>query len=39
MKANADNIKFYRDHEAEITKKTKDLQAEMKAAGMGGDEE
>jgi hypothetical protein len=33
MKANPDNIKFYREHEAEITKKTADLQAEMKAAG------
>ena len=39
MKANADNIKFYEEHEAEITRKTKDLQAEMKAAGMGNDEE
>ena len=33
MKANPDNVKFYREHEAEITKKTADLQAEMKAAG------
>lgn len=39
MKANADNIKFYEEHEAEIARKTKDLQAEMKAAGMGNDEE
>ena len=33
MKANPDNIKFYREHEAEITRKTQELQAEMKAAG------
>jgi len=33
MKANPDNVRFYREHEAEITKKTADLQAEMKAAG------
>lgn len=33
MKANPDNIKFYREHEAEITRKTSALQAEMKAAG------
>jgi hypothetical protein len=38
MKANPDNIKFYRDHEAEITRKTKELQAEMKAAGMANEE-
>ena len=37
MKANPDNIKFYREHEAEITKKTADLQAEMKAAGGSDD--
>jgi len=33
MKANPDNVKFYREHEAEITRKTTALQAEMKAAG------
>ena len=38
MKANPDNIKFYREHEAEITRKTKELQAEMKAAGMANEE-
>jgi cell fate (sporulation/competence/biofilm development) regulator YmcA (YheA/YmcA/DUF963 family) len=38
MKANADNIKFYREHEAEITSKTKALQAEMKAAGAANEE-
>ena len=30
MKANADNIKFYREHEAEITAKSKAIGAEMK---------
>src|SRR5689334_2297717 len=30
MKANSDNIKFYREHEAEITAKTKAIEAEMK---------
>jgi hypothetical protein len=30
MKANPDNIKFYREHEAEITAKTKAIEAEMK---------
>ena len=39
MKANPDNIKFYRDNEAEITRKTTALQAEMKAAGVGNDDE
>jgi cell fate (sporulation/competence/biofilm development) regulator YmcA (YheA/YmcA/DUF963 family) len=38
MKANPDNIKFYREHEAEITKKSQELQAEMKAAGASGSE-
>jgi len=38
MKANPDNIKFYREHEAEITRKTQELQAEMKAAGASGSE-
>jgi hypothetical protein len=30
MKANPDNIKFYREHEAEITAKSKAIGAEMK---------
>ena len=30
MKANPDNIKFYREHEAEITAKSKAIEAEMK---------
>lgn len=38
MKANPDNIKFYREHEAEITRKTKELEAEMKAAGVGNEQ-
>ena len=38
MKANPDNIKFYREHEAEITRKSQELQAEMKAAGMANEE-
>lgn len=33
MKANPDNIKFYREHEAEITRKTNELKAQMKASG------
>jgi hypothetical protein len=33
MKANPDNIKFYNEHEAEITKKSKALEDEMKKAG------
>ena len=32
MKANADNIKFYREHQAEITAKSKAIEAEMKGA-------
>ncbi|HEX7980228.1 MAG TPA: hypothetical protein VF461_16580 [Gemmatimonadaceae bacterium] len=31
MKANPDNVKFYREHQAEITAKTKAIEAEMKA--------
>jgi len=30
MKANPDNIKFYREHQAEITAKSKAIEAEMK---------
>ena len=37
MKANPDNVKFYREHEAEITRKMKALEGEMKAAGMSND--
>ena len=32
MKANPDNIKFYREHQAEITAKSKAIEAEMKGA-------
>ena len=31
MKVNPDNIKFYNEHEAEITAKTKAIEADMKA--------
>ena len=31
MKANPDNIRFYREHQAEITAKSKAIEAEMKA--------
>ena len=34
MKVNPENIKFYREHEAEITRKTSELQAEMQRLGM-----
>ncbi|HZJ01491.1 MAG TPA: hypothetical protein VFD22_12590 [Gemmatimonadaceae bacterium] len=34
MKANPDNIKFYTDNEAEITRKSKALEDEMKKAGI-----
>jgi hypothetical protein len=34
MKVNPDNIKFYQQHEAEIARKTNELQAEMKRLGM-----
>ncbi len=34
MKANIDNIRFYREHEAEIARKTSELQAEMQRLGM-----
>lgn len=36
MKANPDNVKFYREHEAEIMQKTKSLEARAKK--MQGDE-
>ena len=34
MKVNLDNIRFYREHEAEIARKTTELQAEMQRLGM-----
>lgn len=34
MKANPDNIKFYTENEAEITRKSKALEAEMKKSGI-----
>ena len=34
MKANPDNIKFYNENEAEITRKSKALEAEMKQLGI-----
>jgi hypothetical protein len=37
MKANPDNIKFYNEHEAEITSKSKALEQEMKKAGISND--
>jgi hypothetical protein len=33
MQANPDNVKFYNEHEAEITQKTKAIEADMKKAG------
>jgi hypothetical protein len=35
MKANMDNIKFMQEHEAELTKKQQEMQAEMKRLGVG----
>lgn len=34
MKVNVDNIRFYQQNEAEIARKTNELQAEMKRLGM-----
>jgi hypothetical protein len=34
MKANPENVKFYNEHEAEITQKGKALQAEMEKLGL-----
>lgn len=34
MKANPANVKFFRDNEAELTRKQKDLEAEMKRLGI-----
>ena len=36
MQANPDNIKFYNENEAEITRKSKELEAEMKKLGIDG---
>lgn len=36
MKANPDNIKWYNEHEAEITQKTKAVEAEMKGLESNG---
>jgi hypothetical protein len=36
MQANPDNIKFYNENEAEITRKSKALEAEMKQLGITG---
>jgi hypothetical protein len=37
MKANPDNIKFYNENEAEITRKSKQVEAEMKKLGISND--
>ena len=37
MKANPDNIKFYNANEAEITRKAKEVEAEMKKLGISND--
>lgn len=37
MKANAENIKFYNANEAEITRKAKEVEAEMKKMGISND--
>lgn len=37
MKANPDNIKFYNENEAEIMRKSKELESEMKKLGISGD--
>jgi hypothetical protein len=37
MKANPDNIKFYNENEAEITRKSKQIEAEMKKLGISND--
>ena len=34
MKANAENVKFVQEHEAELTKKQQDMAAEMKRLGV-----
>jgi hypothetical protein len=36
MKANPDNVKFYNENEAEITRKVKELEDEMKRLGISG---
>ena len=37
MKANPANVKFFNDNEAELTRKQKELEAEMKRLGMDSD--
>ena len=37
MKANPDNVKFYNANEAEITRKAKEVEAEMKKLGISND--
>ena len=37
MKANPDNIKFWNENEAEITRKSKELESAMKKAGVSDD--
>jgi hypothetical protein len=37
MKANPENIKFYNANEAEITRKAKEVEAEMKKMGISND--
>ena len=37
MKANPDNIKFWNENEAEITRKSRDIEAEMKKLGVSDD--
>lgn len=37
MQASPENVKFYQDNEAEITRKEKDLEAEMKRLGVSNE--
>ena len=38
MKANPANVRFYREHEAELTRRTNEMKAEMKAVAATSDE-
>ena len=38
MKANPTNVRFYREHEAELTRRTNEMKAEMKAVDATSDE-
>ena len=38
MKANPANVRFYREHEAELTRRTNEMKAEMKAVDATSDE-